>query len=126
MNSPKILVVDDTFANRFLILEILNKGDYVISEAQNGKEAMSKLTSFSPDVVLLDIEMPVMNGYEVIKKIRELPYPQKNTVVIAVTAHLKENLIIKKSCNSFNAVISKPFTAEKLNNTIQMSLKNDF
>jgi CheY-like chemotaxis protein len=123
VNIPKVLIVDDTFANRFLLAEILNKNQYKIEEACNGREALDKINAFNPDIVLLDIEMPVMNGYEVIEKLRNMPEPYNKRIVIAVTAHLKENLNIKNCSASFNAVISKPFSPEKINSVIEECLE---
>jgi signal transduction histidine kinase len=80
-NNPskidRILVVDDSPDNCFLIQSLLQEEGYVIDLAENGEEALGKLDVFQPDLILLDAMMPVMDGYEVTRRIRqdsELPF----------------------------------------------------
>ncbi|NWG01967.1 MAG: response regulator [Syntrophaceae bacterium] len=67
----KILVVDDEESIRFLYKEELEEEGYLVECAKNGQEALEKLTVFKPDLVSLDIKMPVMDGIEALKRIRE-------------------------------------------------------
>jgi CheY-like chemotaxis protein len=68
----KILVVDDEESIRFLYKEELEEEGYLVECAQNGKEALEKLSLFKPDLISLDIKMPVMDGIEALKRIREI------------------------------------------------------
>lgn len=68
----KILVVDDEESIRFLYKEELEEEGFIVELAQNGKEALDKLTFFKPDLITLDIKMPVMDGIEALKRIREI------------------------------------------------------
>jgi CheY-like chemotaxis protein len=67
----KILIVDDEESIRFLYKEELEEEGYIVECAKNGKEALEKLTVFKPDLISLDIKMPVMDGIEALKRIRE-------------------------------------------------------
>jgi len=67
----KILVVDDEESIRFLYREELEEEGYIVECAKNGEEALEKLIVFKPDLVSLDIKMPVMDGIEALKRIRE-------------------------------------------------------
>ena len=66
----KILVVDDIATNVLLLKTILGKAGYRIVTATGGREALEKVESESPDLILLDIMMPDMNGYEVIERLK--------------------------------------------------------
>jgi two-component system response regulator (stage 0 sporulation protein F) len=67
----KILIVDDEESIRFLYKEELEEEGYIVECAGNGEEALEKLCVFKPDLVSLDIKMPVMDGIEALKRIRE-------------------------------------------------------
>jgi len=67
----KILIVDDEESIRFLYKEELEEEGFVVDVAKNGQEALDKIPSFQPDLVTLDIKMPVMDGMEALKRIRE-------------------------------------------------------
>jgi two-component system, sensor histidine kinase and response regulator len=66
----RILIVDDSPDNIFLIQSILQEEGYAIETAENGEEALAKIDEFSPDLILLDVMMPVMDGYEVTRRVR--------------------------------------------------------
>jgi two-component system, sensor histidine kinase and response regulator len=66
----RILIVDDSPDNIFLIQSILQEEGYAIETAENGEEALAKIDAFSPDLILLDVMMPVMDGYEVTRRVR--------------------------------------------------------
>ena len=85
MNKPHILVVDDTPANVKILADVLAFKGYEVSTASGGREAIAKLEAQLPDLVLLDVMMPDMNGYEVCRAIRATPATQLLPVVM-VTA----------------------------------------
>lgn len=81
----RVLVVDDVAEIRDLMLEILSLSGHEIATASNGEEALWKFREMHPDLVLLDISMPGMNGYDVLRALRECPEGQ-NAKVVMMTA----------------------------------------
>ena len=111
----RILIVDDIYINRLLLKEIIKKFCNFCFEAQNGKEAIDILVHEDIDVVLMDIEMPVMNGIETTKYIREfLSYPKKLTPIIALTAHNPDNFFSDFHNVGFNQLLTKPYSMDSL------------
>jgi DNA-binding response OmpR family regulator len=68
--KPRILIVDDSEANRHLLSTKLESDGYEVEGASNGLECLKKVDTFNPDLILLDVMMPRMNGYEVCKKLK--------------------------------------------------------
>jgi CheY-like chemotaxis protein len=119
MPTIKILVVDDLVLNRILLTEIIENAGYRYAQANNGKEAIDRLMKEDFDVVFMDIEMPVMNGFETTRYIRNKFLPPKNKIpVIAVTAHDPVTFFEDYKEVGFNALISKPFSLEKIKKTV--------
>lgn len=80
----RILIVDDEESIRFLYKEELEEDGFEVELAENGKEALEKLPLFKPDLITLDIKMPVMDGIETLKRIREV---EKQIPVILCSAY---------------------------------------
>ncbi|MGD9977381.1 MAG: response regulator [Bacteroidales bacterium] len=116
----RILIVDDIFVNRFLLREIVKSIYNVCFEAQNGKEAIEILQKEKIDVILMDIEMPVMNGLEATKYIREkLPSPLKYIPIIALTAHNPANFFDDFRNAGFDFLMTKPYSIDKITHAIE-------
>ena len=81
-SKPRILIVDDQEGIRLLVKEILGVKSYDIVEASNGKEALDIFRDFKADVVITDIMMPVMDGFELIEGIKSI---SPDTIIIAMT-----------------------------------------
>jgi PAS domain S-box-containing protein len=115
LSEGKILVVDDNEINRMLARRVLNKYGFEVIEAQGGLEALELLKTMDIDLVLMDVHMPDMSGYEVTMKIREINDEYfKNLPVIALTASiLKEDMseIYKSGMTDYHV---KPFKPEEL------------
>ena len=69
--SPNILIVEDNLVNRELLREFVEGWGYRVLEAANGAEGLQQIEELTPDLVLMDIEMPVMDGYVAIERIRK-------------------------------------------------------
>ncbi len=110
----RILVVEDRLENRLLLMKILSRwGFQEVREATNGEEALELFYSWQPDLIWMDMQMPVMDGYEATKKIKADPLGQ-NTVIISLTASAFEEdrkEILKIGCDAF---VRKPFQEDEL------------
>jgi len=119
MMPPRILVVDDLVMNRILLREILTELHYDFVLAENGKKAIECLESEQVDVILMDIEMPVMNGIETTRHIRSnLPPPASNVPIVALTAHNPRIFFEDFRDVGFDAILTKPYSIEKLREII--------
>jgi len=108
-----VLVVDDLVVNRFFLKQTLKTLGHDVSEAPDGLEALLLLEKSLFDVVFLDIEMPVMNGFETIAAIRNSS-DLMNLKVIAVTSHDAAFDDNTSAFSKFDGFIAKPLSAEKL------------
>ena len=108
-----VLVVDDLVVNRFFLKQTLKTLGHDVSEAPDGLEALRLLEKSLFDVVFLDIEMPVMNGFETIAAIRNSS-DLMNLKVIAVTSHDAAFDDNTSAFSKFDGFIAKPLSAEKL------------
>jgi len=116
LNGLRILLADDNEYNRMVASETLHsKADLAIDEAINGEEAIRLLEVNDYDVVLMDIQMPVMNGLDATRYIRDkLPSPKNATPVIALTASLLRDDIDMCTNAGMNTYVPKPFKAWQL------------
>lgn len=117
--AGKILVVEDDFANQQVILGILEETNFQAELANDGIEAVNKVTSGSYDLIFMDIQMPNMNGYDATKIIREKGYKMP---IIALTAYAMkgdEQKCLNVGCDAY---LSKPVDAEKLFDTVSKFL----
>ncbi|MEC4984614.1 MAG: GAF domain-containing protein [Oscillatoria sp. PMC 1068.18] len=109
----RILVVEDNPANRFLLVKLLEDLGFEVREATNGQEALAVWSNWDAHLILMDMQMPVMNGYEAIAKIRSSPKGQA-TRIIALTASVfdeQRQQILAVGCND---LVHKPFRQEEL------------
>jgi len=128
--SYTILVVDDIVYNRLLITEIIESFGMQHAVAINGKEAIQWLEKKKFDCVLMDIEMPVMNGLETTKYIREeLQNENKEVPVIAITAHGHSYTQEQLLSYGFTDLLKKPYTMEslaaKLSHVLHIEIKTE-
>ena len=107
MTISKILIVDDNLASRELLLAILKRSSYDILEACNGQEALDVISRAEPDLVLLDVEMPVLDGIEVIHRLRhDLRFA--SMPVLAVTADAMQGTKERILAEGFSGYVTKP------------------
>jgi len=119
--ARRILVVDDRWENRRIAANMLRALGFEVTEASDGQEALDKVKLFMPDLVLTDLVMPVMDGFEFARQVRELP-DFKEIPIIAMSASVLEHHHEATLAAGCNALINKPIDAEKLLELIQTSL----
>ena len=108
----KVLIVDDAAFMRMTIRQMLEKGGHeTIGEAENGVEAVKKFIELKPDVVLLDITMPEMNGVEALKRIKELDSKARVIICSAMGQQAMVANAIQYGAKDF---IVKPFEQDRL------------
>jgi len=112
-----ILVVDDNAINRQLAVYLLKKSGYNVFEADSGKNVFEFLTRKSPDVILLDIQLPEIDGMEVLKRIRK-NILTKNITVIALTAYTMRGDKEKFEAAGFDGYLAKPIEPKTFANQI--------
>jgi excisionase family DNA binding protein len=122
LSATKILVVDDDPKIRKFLIRVLQKNGNAIEEAVDGFEAGQKTIKFKPDIMILDIFMPKMDGFEVCRNMKKNP-DTKNTKIIAISGFdTEENRekILKCGADLF---LPKPLDKSTLKNTIKTVLK---
>ncbi len=108
----KILIVDDSRTSRKMLRNILeSNGHEIIDEAVNGQEGVQKFQALKPDVVTLDITMPVVDGVEALKMIKALDPESKVVMVTAAGQKSKMIECIKAGANEF---LTKPFEQQEI------------
>ncbi len=113
MPRKKILLVDDS--NTILMMEkmILIRGPYDIITASTGEEAIEKATSEHPDLILMDVVMPKMNGFEACRRLREIE-ATRNTPVIMVTTRGEAHNVEAGFFHGCNDYVTKPINGNEL------------
>lgn len=121
----KILIVDDRESNRDLLSQLLQSIGCKIKEAVNGIEAIELFQSWNPDMILMDMIMPLMNGFDAIRKIRLLPMG-KSIPIIAITASVMEEQTEEVIKCGANDIIRKPIDEEELYEKMKQHSKIEF
>jgi CheY-like chemotaxis protein len=119
--TKKILVADDNQVSRELIREVLEDSSQRVLEAENGEEAIEKIVSENPDIVLLDIQMPIFDGYEVLRRVRSDPR-FREIPFVALTAYAMKEDREKALASGFNAYVTKPIDGASLRIRIKQML----
>jgi CheY-like chemotaxis protein len=109
----KVLIAEDNAVNRELLRELLELRGYTVLEACDGQEALQMIEQAQPELLLLDIGMPVMDGFAVIQRIRENPRLAKLPVV-AVTAYAMRGDQERILSAGFDGYLSKPVNPSSL------------
>lgn len=113
----KILVVDDAAFMRMMLKGILQKGGHeVVGEAENGKDAVEKYMSLKPDIVTMDITMPVMEGIEALKLIKQ---SDPNANVIMCSAMGQQGMVVQAIQAGAKDFIVKPFQEDRVLESIK-------
>jgi signal transduction histidine kinase/HPt (histidine-containing phosphotransfer) domain-containing protein/ActR/RegA family two-component response regulator len=118
-----ILLVEDNEMNLLVASEMLKRAGFTVTSADNGKEALEKLENNSFDMILMDVQMPVMDGYEAAASIRKNT-KYDNIQIIAMTAHATMEHRMKCQESGMNDHIGKPFNYEELINIVNKWIVN--
>ncbi len=115
-----VLIVDDSKLSRFVLVDFLKSKDFKIFEAEDGKKALELIETEKPDVVLLDLIMPVMDGFQTLEVLQKTG---NSTPVIVITIYIKENTY--KRCKELGAkgFLNKPVKMHELYNMISKVLE---
>jgi PAS domain S-box-containing protein len=121
----KILVVDDVLENRGMLLEHLATLGFVMAEACNGVEALQVAARFVPDLVIMDLTMPVMDGLEAIRRLRSLPLSAALPIIATSASATTESEVRSREAGA-NAFVSKPVQEQVLLHGIAVLLHVDW
>jgi two-component system, sensor histidine kinase and response regulator len=118
-----ILVVDDNSTNRNVATRMLTNAGYLVTSAENGREALARLEQTQFDLVLMDVQMPYMDGFEATAAIRKAEAVTDQYVpVIAMTAHAMKGDRERRLLAGMDAYVSKPVRTEDLRSVIESKL----
>ncbi len=108
-----VLIAEDNPVNRELLRELLESRGYSVTEACDGQQALASLEESRPDILLLDLDMPVLDGFGVVRKIRERPN-LASLPVLAVTAYAMRGDRERVLDSGFDGYLSKPIQSRLL------------
>ena len=111
--SKRILVVEDQEDNRQIIRDMLSATDYQITEAENGEEALAAVAKQRPDLILMDIQMPIMDGYEATRRIKADP-GLRSVPIIAITSYALSGDEQKARAAGCDDYVPKPYSPRQL------------
>jgi two-component system, cell cycle response regulator DivK len=123
-DPPTVLLVEDTEDNRFMMRRLLEMSGFRVLEAMNGEEAVRLARSESPQLILMDLSLPVIDGLAATRLIRKVPALEA-TPIIAVSAHDTSDFqaeAVEAGCNSY---VTKPIDFNELEKLIQQLLTHD-
>ena len=122
--SPTVLLVEDTEDNRFMMRRLLEMSGFRVVEAMNGEEAVNVAKAESPQLILMDLSLPVIDGLAATRLIRKVPTLEA-TPIIAVSAHDESDFqaeAVEAGCNSY---VTKPIDFSELEQLITQLLTHD-
>lgn len=118
----RVLIVDDSRTSRRLLRCLLEAEGYVVAgEAKDGEEGIKKYEELKPDLITLDITMPVLDGVGALKAIRER---DRDVKIVMITAAGQRNKIIECLKEGANEFVTKPYDAADVKMTIENVMKN--
>ena len=114
LNGKHVLLVEDNEVNVMLVSRLLKRWGVTFDVAENGQIAVDQITARSYDLILMDLHMPVMDGYKATKKIRELQTHQKRTPIVALTASAVTVVRADMLEQGFDELVYKPYPPKEL------------
>ena len=116
--TKRILLVEDTEDNRQIIRDLMENAGYDLIEAQDGAAGVAMAAEYNPDLILMDIQLPVMDGYEASRRIKANP-DLRHIPIIAVTSYALSGDEAKTRAAGCDAYVAKPFSPRQLLATIK-------
>ncbi|MBL8269909.1 response regulator [Steroidobacter sp.] len=114
-----VLVVDDEFGVAEVLQSILEDEGYRVATAINGKQALARLTELTPDLIMLDYMMPILDGTQTLAAIRK--HPTLARVPVIMMSSLEE-AAVRETCTDYNSFMRKPFRAAAVLKTVAQLL----
>ena len=111
--TKRILVVEDQEDNRQILRDLLSSADYEMDEAENGEAALTAVVAHKPDLILMDIQLPIMDGYEATRRIKADP-ATKSIPIIVVTSYALSGDEGKAREAGCDAYVTKPYSPRQL------------
>lgn len=113
MAIKKVLVVDDSPTERYFLTELLTKNGYAVSAAENADEAIAKIRAQIPDLILMDVVMPGLNGYQLTRQLSRDPATQNVPIIMCTSKNLQTDRIwgLRQGARDY---VTKPIKAEEL------------
>jgi CheY-like chemotaxis protein len=121
MSVPTILIVDDESSIRLMVRTSLESEGYTLREAANGRDALDTIARNKPDLMLLDLNMPVLDGFAVLDQLKLLP-PDKRPLVVVLTAYGSVSAAVKATRLGAIDCLEKPITPTDLRQAIKSIL----
>jgi twitching motility two-component system response regulator PilH len=121
MPIKKVLIVDDSPTERFFLNELLTKQGFAVSMAENAEEAMMKVKAVMPDLILMDVVMPGLNGFQATRQLTRDPDTAAIPIVIVTTKNQETDRVwgVRQGARAY---LTKPIDERKLLDTIKQIL----
>jgi len=123
-NRPTVLLVEDYEDNRLMMRQLLELSGYRVFEATNGEQAIRLARLEIPDLILMDLSLPQVDGLSATRQIRTVPY-LRNTPIIAVSAHDTADFHAEALASGCNEYVTKPIDFGQLESVIRDLLSGD-
>ena len=124
MNKHKVLIVDDVAVNRLMVNKMLGTFGMEVMEANNGLDALEALRTFKADVILLDLLMPVMDGFEMLRILRANPLTTHIPVIVLSALNTNDDIVAAYNAGA-NDFVTKPILFEKLVSSVNALLSQE-
>lgn len=127
MNKKRILIADDEAINRLFLKSLLTNNGWEVEEAEDGEEAVSLASEKTFNVILMDVNMPFIDGFEATRRIREASVTDRDgtpVAVLALSAHNDEQFYRECENSGMDGIITKPVTESKLLRMLSPYLPN--
>ena len=120
-DKPLILVAEDAGIQVRLAQICLERANFVVAAARDGAEALRKVAEETPDLIIMDVDMPELNGFQVLDRLRSEP-STRHIPVLMLTAHAKDSGLFDEWATQADAFMTKPFSPPELVRAVQKLL----